>query len=289
MPVPKMSSVRFLAVSLVLALGGTGAVQLAQSLPAQAQQAAAPEAAIRVAVQGPQRSEQARARDKYRNPVETLSFFGLKPEMTVVELWPGGGWYTDILAPVLAERGKLIVTSFDPQGPKESPMTKSAVRFQQKLSANPSLYGKAQVAVVTPPASIVLGPDNSADMVLTFRNIHNWVGAGYEEKIYAAAFKVLKKGGVLGVEEHRAPVGADPAKSATDTGYMPEDYVIKKIEAAGFKLDSKSEINANPKDTKNYKGGVWTLPPTLSQGEKDREKYLAIGESDRMTLKFVKP
>ncbi|MBW4698445.1 MAG: methyltransferase [Aphanocapsa lilacina HA4352-LM1] len=270
----------------------TGAAGLAVCRPAAvgAEQVAtaAIEQQIRSAMANPVRTEQQRARDTYRHPLETLTFFGLRPEMTVVELWPGGGWYTTILAPVVAERGKLVVSTFDANGPKESGMTRSARALNERLASDPKTYGKVQTVLVAPPDNLTLGPDNSADLVLTFRNIHNWAAAGYEDKVYAAAFKVLKKGGTFGVEEHRARPGVSVAESIK-TGYMPEDYVIKKIEAAGFKLTSKSEINANPRDTRDHVGGVWTLPPTLSQGEKDREKYLAIGESDRMTLKFTKP
>lgn len=246
------------------------------------------EAAIRLAVESSQRSAKSQARDIYRHPVETLNFFGLRPNMTVVELWPGGGWFTEILAPILVDKGKLIVTNFDPNSPNKNTAA-GAKRFNDKLAANPKVFGKVQVATIDPPSQLRLGSDGSADMVLTFRNIHNWVSAGYEAQIYKAAFNVLKSGGILGVEEHRAAAGVTDAAKSADNGYMPEAYVIQKIEAAGFKLLSKSEINANPKDTKNYKGGVWSLPPTLTLGQEDRGKYLQIGESDRMTLKFIKP
>lgn len=246
------------------------------------------EAVIRLAVAGTQRSAKAQARDAYRHPVETLSFFGLRPDMTVVELWPGGGWFTEILAPILADKGRLIVTNFDPNSPVKD-MATGAKIFNDMLAANPKVFGKVQVATITPPSQLRLGPDGSADMVLTFRNIHNWVSAGLDAQIYKAAFNVLKSGGVLGVEEHRAATGVTDGVKSAASGYMPEAYVIQKIEAAGFKFVSKSEINANPKDTKDYKGGVWTLPPTLTLGQENRSKYLLIGESDRMTLKFVKP
>jgi predicted methyltransferase len=246
------------------------------------------EAVIRLAVANSQRSAKSQARDVYRHPVETLNFFGLRPNMNVVELWPGGGWFTEILAPLLADKGKLTVTNFDPNSPDKDTAA-GAKRFNEKLAANPKVFGKVQVATINPPTQLRLGPDGSADMVLTFRNIHNWVSAGYEAQVYKAAFNVLKSGGILGVEEHRAATGVTDGAKSADNGYMPEVYVIKQIEAAGFKLVAKSEINANPKDTKNYKGGVWTLPPTLTLGQEDRGKYLSIGESDRMTLKFVKP
>ncbi|MEH1984490.1 class I SAM-dependent methyltransferase [Nostoc sp.] len=223
-----------------------------------------------------------RDRDKYRHPAQTLEFFGLRPNMTVVELWPGGGWYTEILAPFLASKGLLIVTNLTPS------TSKPALAFQEKLAANPEVFGKVKVAQINPPNELTLAPDNSVDIVVTFRNIHNWVKAGYDEQVYAAAYKALKPGGILGVEEHRALEGTSLEESIK-TGYMSEAGVIAAVEKAGFKLVGKSEINANPKDTKDYPGGVWTLPPTLSQGQKDRQRFLTIGESDRMTLKFIKP
>jgi predicted methyltransferase len=202
--------------------------------------------------------------------------------MSVVELWPGSGWYTEILSPFLAQKGQLIVTNF------ASNQNKLALAFQEKLAAHPEVFGKVKVVEINPPTELTLAPDNSVDMVVTFRNIHNWVKAGYADQVYAAAYKALKLGGILGVEEHRAKPGISLQESIK-TGYMSEDEVIAAVEKAGFKLVGKSEINANPKDTKDYPGGVWTLPPTLSQGQKDRQRFLAIGESDRMTLKFVKP
>jgi predicted methyltransferase len=251
--------------------------------PQAAQSTAAPTATtdtaakIQAVLAMPHRSEANRARDKYRHPVETLGFFGLRDDQTVVELWPGGGWYTEVLAPLLKDHGKLVVTN-----------TAKGTKYNEMLAARPDLYGKVEVRVIDPPKDINLGPDGSADLVVTFRNIHGWVPGGYDDKVYAAAYRVLKSGGTFGVEEHRAKPGADPAE-LKDTGYVSEDFVIKRVEAAGFKLAAKSEINANPKDTKDYPKGVWTLPPTLRNGDVDKDKYLAIGESDRMTLKFVKP
>ena len=241
---------------------------------------------LKAALAGAHRTEKNRARDVYRHPVETLAFFGLRDNMTVVELWPGGGWFTEVLAPVLKDRGKLVITSFDPNGPPESYNTKRAKEVAELLQANKPIFGDVGVAVVAPPDKIELGPDGSADMVVTFRNLHNWLSAKppIADKIMAAAFKVLKPGGVLGLTEHRAKPGQE-----LKSGYVPEEEAIRLAEAAGFKLVEKSEINANPKDTKDYPDGVWTLPPTLRLKEKDREKYRAIGESDRMTLKFIKP
>ncbi|MBH8576275.1 class I SAM-dependent methyltransferase [Nostocaceae cyanobacterium CENA369] len=228
------------------------------------------------------RSQKNRLRDKYRHPAQTLEFFGLRPNMSVVELWPGNGWYTEILAPFLQQRGQLIVTNF------ADSKNKQALAFQEKLAADPEVFGKVKVAQINPPNELILAPDNSVDMIVTFRNIHNWVKAGYAEQVYAAAYKALKPGGILGVEEHRARAGISSEES-NKTGYMSEDGVIAALKKAGFKLVGKSEINANPMDTKDYPGGVWSLPPTLSQGQKDRQRFLGIGESDRMTLKFVKP
>jgi predicted methyltransferase len=237
---------------------------------------------LELAIQGSWRPDKERARDKYRHPLETLTFFGLRDDMTVVELWPGGGWYTAILGPILAERGKLIAVNYDLKGTGE--FTRN---FDARLKSMPLVYGKVEDRILHPSDDFSFGPDESADLVLTFRNIHNWVGENIVGKVFVAAWRVLKPGGVFGIVEHRAPPGADPSK-APNTGYVPEDYVIKSLQAAGFKLDGKSEVNANPKDTKDYPEGVWTLPPSLAQGDFDKEKYLAIGESDRMTLKFVK-
>ena len=248
-------------------------------------------AALRAALAGDHRSPENKARDQYRHPEQTLVFFGLRQDMTVVELWPGGGgWFTEVLAPVLRERGKLIVTNFDTSGPADSYQTKNGNKYKDKLAANPAIYDKVEVVTVKDPRALTLAPDGSVDMVVTFRNSHGWVEDGIEADIYGAAFKALKSGGVLGVEQHRANPGpvADPKKQA-ETGYLPEAWLIERIESFGFKLAGKSEINANPKDTKDYAKGVWALPPALQNGETDKARYTAIGESDRMTLKFVKP
>jgi predicted methyltransferase len=232
---------------------------------------------------GGHRSEKNRARDVYRHPSETLAFFGLRDNMTVVELWPGGGWYTEILGPLLKDKGKLIVTSYDPNGP-EGYNTNNAKKLKDNLTTNAALFGPVQTAIIAPPDKIELGPPGSVDMVVTFRNLHNWITGNIAEKVMAAAFAVLKPGGTLGIVEHRAKPGQD-----IKSGYVEEAVAIRYAESAGFKLVEKSEINANPKDTKDHPEGVWTLPPSLRLKDKDKEKYLAIGETDRMTLKFVKP
>src|SRR5262245_12598196 len=248
---------------------------------------AATTAAIDAALAGPQRSEANKARDVYRHPKETLTFFGLRRDMTVVELWPGtGGWYTEVLGPVLQDKGKLYAAHVDPA--EATPNARDGLAsYKAKLAANPAAYGNVTVTVLWGNGAEV-APPGSADMVVTFRNIHNWMGRGWAPEVFAAAYKALKPGGVFGVEEHRGnPAVPQDPKAAS--GYVNEDYAIKMIEAAGFKLVGRSEINANPRDTKDYEKGVWTLPPNYRLGDVDRAKYAAIGESDRFTLKFVKP
>ncbi|MEO7111204.1 MAG: methyltransferase [Polyangiaceae bacterium] len=236
---------------------------------------------IKWALAGAQRTDKEKARDQYRHPVETLEFFGLKDNMTVIELWPGGGWYTEILAPVLHDNGKLVVTTFDAK-------SENAQEYAAKLKSADAIYGKVQQQLLNPPDTLALGPDGSADMVLTFRNYHGWIKDKIADKVVMAAFKVLKPGGVFGIEEHRANPG-DMKNKPSETGYVEEAFIIEAVQMVGFKLDQKSEINANPKDTKDYDKGVWALPPVYRNGDKDHAKYEAIGESDRMTLRFVKP
>jgi predicted methyltransferase len=274
-----------LSAPLVLAGGCKSGPEPAPAAvtPASAAADDATTAKLIAALAGSHRSEKNRARDVYRHPLETLTFFVLRDNMTVIELWPGGGWYTEILAPVLKERGKLFVTSADPNGP-EGNATNNAKKLRDTLAERAAIYGDVKLAIVAPPEKVDLGPPASADLVVTFRNLHNWISAGTAEKIMAAAFSVLKPGGVLGLTDHRAKPGQD-----IKSGYVEEAVAIRYAESAGFKLVEKSEINANPKDTKDHPEGVWTLPPSLRLKEKDKDKYMAIGESDRMTLKFVKP
>jgi predicted methyltransferase len=242
--------------------------------------------ALTAAMAGSDRKPGNAARDKYRHPLETLSFFGLKPTMTVVELAPGEGWFTELLAPTLAARGKLLVTNGDPKGPEDQRSTFYAQRFQALLDKSPELFGKVQPIVVDSQAP-KLDIDGKADMVLLMREAHGFTNSGTLDAWLAEIHKALKPGGVLGIEAHRAKADADPMESAKK-GYLPEKWLIERVEAAGFKLAGKSEVNANPKDTKDYPEGVWALPPTFRRGDKDREQLAAIGESDRMTLKFVK-
>lgn len=240
------------------------------------------EDALRASMAGPHRKEGRFWRDAYRHPLETLTFFGLKQDQTVLELSPGEGWYTELLAPVLQKKGELRVQTGDPN-------SNYGRRFYNGMKAAPEVYAKVKTVVVADPkVAIDLGPPESVDLVLTFRNLHNWYDSGTLESTLAATFKVLKKGGTFGVVEHRAKVGQKP-EDGKKSGYLPEAFVIAQIQKAGFKLVKKSEVNANKKDTKDYAEGVWTLPPNLALKEKDRERYMAIGESDRMTLRFVKP
>ena len=238
-------------------------------------------------IHGEQRSEANIARDGYRHPWDTLEFFGMQPDMTVIELWPGGGWYTEIIGPALKGTGTLVAASFGmDSSPEYRPRLHKALL--EKVAGNPEAYGSVKVTDWNPPEKSSLGPDGSADMVVTFRNTHGWINSGIEKDVFRAIAAVLKPGGVLGLVQHRAAEGADPAESAKK-GYVPQAHVIALAEAAGLVFEASSEINANPQDTKDYEKGVWTLPPSLTLGEQDQDKYLAIGESDRMTLRFRKP
>jgi predicted methyltransferase len=266
---------------------------------------AAGSAAIAAAMRGSHRSPGAADRDKYRHPVETLAFFGFTPTMTVLDIGPGGrgmglGYYTELVAPVLAKDGLYLATNIEPPStpPEPSPHHWTAyegVRFDELLRASPALYGKVQVVRVDYEKP-KLDLDGKVDMVLLMREIHMMQNWGTLEVWLGEIHRALKPNGVLGVEEHRAAPGEADGVVTSKHGYVPEAWVIAKIEAAGFALAGKSEINANPRDTKDYPGGVWTLPPTFQVGlykptdesESERAKYGAIGESDRMTLKFVK-
>ena len=226
-------------------------------------------------------------RDAHRHPVETLTFFGIRPDMHVVEVGAGGGWYTEILAPLLARSGKLTAVSFDPAGPADNMRTVYGRRLQLFLEKSPELYGEVEVAVIDPPDRLRLGEPGSADLAVAIREMHGWQRRDQMDAYLAAIHEVLKDGGTFGVVQHRAPEGTSGEETAAQ-GYLPEKWLIEKVEAAGFELVEKSEVNANPKDTKDYEQGVWTLPPNFRAGDTDREKYAAIGESDRMTLKFKK-
>ncbi len=241
------------------------------------------------ALTGDHRESANSARDKYRHPKETLMFFGLRPDMTVVEIWPAGGWYTEVLAPVLRDKGKYYAARHAVSLPKTVEFLKTRDKgFLAKLAARPDIYSKVVTGEIQAPDVVEVAPKGSVDLIVTFRNVHNWAKAGNADAMFSAFFDMLKSGGILGVVDHRANADT-PFQTQIDSGYMTEQYVIEAGQKAGFRFMGKSEINANPKDTKDHPKGVWTLPPVLRLGDQDREKYLAIGESDRMTVKFVKP
>ena len=253
-------------------------------------------AALKAAVASAERPAAETARDRWRHPAETLRFFGIRDDQNVVELWPGTGWYTAVLAPFLAEKGALAVISPEPKAEADGGANLAAqlvAKYNERLAASPAVFSKMRAHAIDTATPFSLGPDQSADAVVTFRNFHNWVKAGIAARVLDAAFRVLKPGGVFGVEEHRAAAtdapAAEVARKIDDTGYVPEAYVIALAAQAGFVLDGRSEVNANPLDTKDWPKGVWTLPPTLRLGDQDRARYQAIGESDRMTLRFRKP
>jgi predicted methyltransferase len=243
-------------------------------------------AAIQAIMKGKHRRPDSVVRDKYRHPVETLEFFGFKPTMTVLDFGPGEGWYTELLAPALAKSGKYLATNSDPNGPADQRSTFYGQIFKSFVDAVPEAYGKVETVVIDGKAP-KLPQEGTVDLVILMRETHGMVNGGTLNAWLAEINHAIKPKGVLGIEQHRAPPDANPTDSAKK-GYVPEKWLIEQVEAAGFKLAAKSEINANPKDTKDYEGGVWTLPPSLVKKDKDRDKYVAIGESDRMTLKFAK-
>ncbi len=273
--------------SPLLLLAGTAlaAVVLAVSCstPSTRQSTAA---ALDEVLAGGQRSEANRARDRYRHPKETLLFFGLRPEMKVLEVWPEPGWYTEVLAPLLKAHGKYYAAVIAPD-PQSRYVTERLAQYHSLIAGRPDLYSAVEVVTFPDDGGDVV-PPGTLDMVVTFRNIHNWLARDTAAQAFATLFRALKPGGVLGVVEHRGnpAIEQDPkAKS----GYVNEDFAIRLIEAQGFRLVGESQVNANPRDTKDYEQGVWTLPPTYRLGDRDRDRYTAIGESDRFTLKFIKP
>jgi len=236
---------------------------------------------------GDHRSAENKARDKFRHPKETLQFFGFRQDMTVMEVSPGGGgWYTEVLAPALRERGRYVAAAWDPNDTGEY-AKKNSKKFADKLASRPELYDRAKVTALQAPNALKPVPDGTMDMVLTFRNIHGWMGDDAADAMFKAMYAALKPGGILGVAEHRAKTDK-PQDPKAESGYVREDYAIAIIERHGFRLAGRSEVNANPRDTKDHPEGVWTLPPTYRLKDKDRAKYEAIGESDRFTLKFVR-
>ncbi|HUI60079.1 MAG TPA: methyltransferase domain-containing protein, partial [Steroidobacteraceae bacterium] len=229
---------------------------------------------------GTHRSEENRARDRYRHPEETLLFFGIRPEMRVLEVWPEPGWYTEIVAPLVRQRGRYYAAVIAPD-PQSKYVADRLSDFRSKLAEHPELYDRVEVVTFPADGGDVV-PPGSVDLAVTFRNIHNWMARDTAAKAFATLYRALKPGGVLGVVEHRGNASM-PQDPRAKSGYVNEDYAIRLIEGQGFRLVGESQVNANPRDSKDYEQGVWTLPPTYRLGEKDREKYAAIGESDRFT------
>jgi len=247
---------------------------------------AADDAQLKAVIASDQRPAEQKARDGYRHPYETLRFFGIRDDMTVLEIYPGGGWYTQILAPYLKDKGKLIAAIYDrnPKTQKEW-MVGYNKQFTDQFVGKPDVYGEIEIVDMVPPDRVELAPAGSVDMILDFRNAHNWIESG-GDAVAAGWFKALKKGGVLGIIEHRLDADKKPD---TESGYVHQQRIVDLMVKNGFQLAASSELNSNPKDTKDHPEGVWTLPPSLALGKDESAKYIAIGESDRMTLKFVKP
>lgn len=284
-------SPRSVTLSLLTAIALMSTVISTPSPAAQNEMDAATSAALDAAIAGDHRSEENKARDKFRHPKETLEFFGFRSDMTVVEIWPGGGWYTEILAPALKDSGKFYAAQYS-VNPAYAYQRRYLGSFLSKLGANADLYRDVDITTLDFPYALRIAPAGTADMVLTFRNAHNWVNPGYGEQAASLCFKVmfdaLKPGGVLGVVDHRWP-DAKTEDPKAENGYVSEERIIGLAKAAGFELAARSDINRNSADDHEHPSGVWTLPPTLALGDADREQYIAIGESDRMTLKFIKP
>jgi predicted methyltransferase len=264
-------------LTALLLLAATARVQAA--IPA-----VAVDPALAAAIASPARTPAFSARDAVRHPAEELTFFGLKPDMTVVELWPGGGYWTEILGAYLAPHGTYYV-ALPPAGDQEE--DQGIARWRARVAAQAGRLATIHETVLGPGPDVI-APAGSADLVLTFRNLHNWMDAGFAAEALAKCFAALKPGGIFGIEEHRGRRDKPQDPKAKD-GYVREDYAIALAKKAGFKLIGSSQINANPRDTKDWVDGVWTLPPTLSQGDKDRARYLAVGEADNFVLKFRKP
>lgn len=257
---------------------------LASLLLAAPALAAAVDPALSAAIASPDRNPKLIARDAARHPAEELTFFGLSAQSNVVEIWPGGGYWTEILAPYLAAHGQYTMALAGSADAEESASTK---HLHELVAAHKASYGTVHESLLD-AKHFELAPPGSADLVLTFRNLHNWMEAGIAEKVLAACFRALKPGGTLGIEAHRGRTD-QPQDPKAESGYVREDYAKALATAAGFEFAGSSEILANPRDTKDYPKGVWTLPPTLTLGEQDRARYLAIGEADNFVLRFKKP
>jgi predicted methyltransferase len=245
----------------------------------------ASDAGLAAAIDSPTRTAANTARDKYRHPAAALAFFGLRPTLSVIEIQPGAGYWTEILAPYLKGRGTYTV-AIPPPPPAEPRAAQATSRYLQKLAKDPADYSQVIVSGLTD--GIPIAPPNSADLILSFRNLHDWMADGTASAKLALIRAALKPGGAFGIEDHRGLTNG-PQDPRAKSGYVREDYAKALITQAGFHLAAESPIGNNPRDTKDYPKGVWTLPPTLAMGEENRAKYIAIGESDRWTLKFIKP
>jgi len=277
----RTNALKSIAIAVTLSCGAMSLTATAHDTHVHENNASAK--SLEKAVSGDHRTAKNKARDQYRHPIETLNFFGFTPNMTVVEITPGGGWYTEILAPALKGSGTLYGAHYPDTG-EDNYYSNSRKKLVKKLASD-VVFSEVVLTDFTPRKQSELAPQGTADLVLTFRNLHNWKDAGVEQ-VFKDAFNALKPGGVLGIVEHRLPVGIDAEKAR---GYVSETKTIKQAKAAGFRFEGSSEVNANAKDLAIHPKGVWTLPPVLALKEQDRAKYIAIGESDRMTLKFVKP
>jgi predicted methyltransferase len=263
-----------IAVAFIVMLGSVPGLGMAERV----------DPALSAALKDAARPERASARDAARHPTEELTFFGLESGQTVVELWPGGGYWTDILGPYLAAHGHLYV-ALPARGDAEEDT--SAARWRTRYLGNPSHYGSI-VETTLGADHFEIAPAGTADLVLTFRNFHNWMDGGFAPQALTACFRALKPGGILGIEDHRAR-DDKPQDPKAKNGYVRQDYTIELAKKAGFEFVASSEMNANPRDTTDWPQGVWTLPPTFALGDKDRAHYAAIGEADSYVLKFRKP
>ena len=272
-----------LLVSLCLLGGGVATATDSKSAMSAAMKA--PDPALVKAVADPARTPKYVARDPFRHPAEELAFFGLGPKMTVVEVWPGGGYWTEILAPYLKPSGHYIAAvTVTGESAEED---KGTAAWRTRMEAQKDHVGTLTITGLG-KGHYEVAPPGSADLIVTFRNLHNWMDGGYSDEALKGLYTALKPGGILGIEDHRG-LDTKPQDPKAKSGYVRQDYTIALARKAGFEFVGASEINANPKDTKEYPEGVWTLPPTLALGDKDREKYVAIGESDNYVLKFRKP
>ena len=267
-------------VSLLLAIMLTGCQEPNDSAPIDER--------LTAVINGEHRQAANHARDQYRHPQETLSFFGVTSDMTIIEVWPGAGWYTEILAPWIKQGGgTFIAAGFSPDAQPEY-RQKIQLRYEALLAKQPDLYDQVVYAGLGEEVHCDVTEAGSVDAVLTFRNAHNWVKGGHEKDMFKTFYRLLRPGGVLGITDHRALPGTDLA-IMKKSGYLTQDLVISLAKEAGFVLEESSEINANALDDTDHPKGVWSLPPMLRSEDEGRAEYIAIGESDRMTLRFRKP